>query len=133
VRGAMDVLRAEGRAVAEERLYAMVHCHHLPDPVWNVRLALPGGPPLGAVDAYWPEYAVAVVIDVRMDLRTDDDEPWSRSAMQRERMEALGITAVYVSPAKLRDAMEQQAVVVRTALMGSSDRTSAAYVVVTPR
>ncbi|WP_225844588.1 hypothetical protein [Streptomyces sp. HPF1205] len=129
VRGAMDVLRAEGRAVAEERLYAMVHCHHLPDPVWNVRLTLPGGPPLGGVDAYWPEHAVAVAIDASL----DDDGTWSRSARRRERLEALGITVVYVTPEKLRDAMEQQAVVVRTALMSSADRTPAAYVVVTPR
>lgn len=129
VRGAMDVLRAEGRAVAEERLYAMVHCHRLPDPVWNVRLTLPGGPPLGGVDAYWPEHAVAVAVDASI----DDDAAWSHAARQRERLEALGIAVVYVTPEKLRDAMEQQAVVVRTALMSSADRMPAAYVVVTPR
>jgi hypothetical protein len=129
VRGAMDVLRAEGRAVAEERLYAMVRRHRLPEPVWNVRLTLPGGPPLGGVDAYWPEQAVAVLIDAAV----CDDEVWSYSARQRERLEALGITVVYLTPGKLRDAMEQQAVVVLTALIASGDRTPAAYVVVTPR
>lgn len=129
VRGALDVLRAEGRAVAEERLYAMVHCHQLPDPVWNVRLTLPGGPPLGAVDAFWPEHAVAVAIDASI----DDGAAWPHAVRQRERLEALGITLVSVTPEKLRDAMEQQATVVRTALMASGDGTPAAYVVVTPR
>ena len=41
---------------------------------------------------------------------------------------ALGITVVYLTPAKLRDAMEQQATVVRTALMSSPDRTPAEIV-----
>jgi hypothetical protein len=129
VRGAMDVLRAEGRAVAEERLYALVQGHRLPDPLWNVRLTLPGGPPLGAVDAYWPEYAVAVVIDTS----ADDGEVWSRAARQRERLEALGITVVHVTPDRLRNALERQAAAVRTALTGSGDRVPAACVVVTPR
>lgn len=129
VRGAMLVLRAEGRAVAEQRLYAMVRCHRLPDPVWNVALTLPGGPPLGAVDAYWPEHAVAVVIDARI----EREAAGSRATRQRERLEALGITLVYVTPSKLRDAMVQQAMVVRTALMASADGSPAAYVVVTPR
>lgn len=129
IRGAMDVLQAAGRAAAEQRLYTMVRRHRLPDPVWNVRLALPGGPPLGSVDAYWPEHAVAVALDVRI----DDDDAWSRSTRLREHLEALGITVVFLTPAKLSDAMEQQAAVVRTALMSSPDRLSAAYVLVTPR
>ena len=44
---AVDTLLAEGRAVAEGRLYAMVRGHRLPEPVWNVCLRLPGGPLLG--------------------------------------------------------------------------------------
>ncbi len=63
--GAVDALLAEGRAAAEARLYAMVREHGLPDPVWNVELRLPGGPRLGAVDAYWPDHAVAVELDAR--------------------------------------------------------------------
>ncbi|HEY5836278.1 hypothetical protein [Streptomyces sp.] len=129
VRGALDVLRAEGRTAAEQRLYTMTRCHQLPDPVWNVTLTLPGGPPLGAVDAYWPEHAVAVVIDARI----EQEAAGAHATRQRERLEALGITLVYVTPAKLRDAMEQQAAVVRTALMASPDGSPAAYVVVTPR
>jgi hypothetical protein len=127
VRRAVDVLRAEERLSAEQRLYTMVRCHQLPDPVWNVDLRLPGGPPLGGVDALWPEHAVAVVLD------PDDDALWSHYARQREHLEALGITVVHLAPARLRDSMEQQAAVVRTALMASCDLDPAAYVVVTPR
>ena len=127
VRRAVDVLRAEDRTLAEQRLYTMVSCHQLPDPVWNVDLRLPGGPPLGGVDAYWPEHAVAIALD------PDDEALWSHYARQREHLEALGITMIHLAPAKLRHSLEQQAAVVRTALMASSDLDPAAYVVVTPR
>lgn len=136
VRRALDVLRAEDRAMAEQRLYTMVRGHGLPDPVWNVELDLPGGPPLGGVDAYWPEHAVAVAVAADPhadDDRTDDDLVWVARARQRERLETLGITVLYLTPAKLWSAVEQQAAVVRAALSGSAGRTPAAYVVVTPR
>ncbi|MER6410768.1 hypothetical protein [Streptomyces humidus] len=129
---AVDALLAEGRAIAEERLYTMVHEHGLPDPVWNVDLRLPGGPHLGGLDAYWPEHAVAVELDTRAP-RQDEDALWSEYARKREHLERLGITVVYITPKKLRDAGEQQAAVVRTALMASGDRDPAAYVVVLPR
>jgi hypothetical protein len=129
---AVDSLLAEGRAIAEERLYRMVREHGLPDPVWNVDLRLPGGPHLGGLDAYWPEQAVALELDTRAS-RQDDDALWSEYARKREHLERLGITVVHVTPRKLRDAMEQQAAVVRTALMAASDRDPAAYVVVLPR
>ncbi|MFI7415200.1 hypothetical protein ACIBU0_41860 [Streptomyces sp. NPDC049627] len=133
---AVDSLLAEGRAIAEDRLYEMVHAHGLPDPVWNVDLRLPGGPHLGGLDAYWPEQAVAVELDTRAPRqghRQDDDALWSEYARKREHLERLGITVVYITPKKLRDAMEQQAAVVRTALMAAADRDPAAYVVVLPR
>ncbi|MFF6800864.1 hypothetical protein [Streptomyces sp. NPDC012616] len=129
---AVDALLAEGRAIAEDRLYAMVREHGLPDPVWNVDLRLPGGPHLGGLDAYWPDQAVAVELDTRAP-RQDDDALWSEYARKREHLERLGITVVYVTPRKLRDASEQQAAVIRTALMASGDRDPAAYVVVLPR
>jgi hypothetical protein len=109
-----------------------VRCYQLPDPVWNAQLRLPGGPPLGAVDAYWPEHAVALAVDARTG-GADDADLWAACTRQRERLDALGITLVHLTPVKLRDALEQQAAVVRTALIGSADRTPAAYVVVTPR
>lgn len=129
---AVDSLLAEGRAIAEDRLFRMVREHGLPDPVWNVDLRLPGGPHLGGLDAYWPEQAVAVELDTRAP-RQDEDALWSEYARKREHLERLGITVVYITPKKLREAMEQQAAVVRTALMASGDRDPAAYVVVLPR
>ncbi|WP_333773540.1 hypothetical protein [Streptomyces sp. IBSBF 3136] len=129
---AVDSLLAEGRAVAEDRLYRMVTEHGLPDPVWNVDLRLPGGPHLGGLDAYWPDQAVAVELDTRAP-RQDEDALWSEYARKREHLERLGITVVYITPRKLRESTEQQAAVVRTALMASGDRDPAAYVVVLPR
>ncbi|MFF2211616.1 hypothetical protein [Streptomyces antibioticus] len=129
---AVDALLAEGRSIAEERLYRMVTEYGLPDPVWNVDLRLPGGPHLGGLDAYWPEQAVAVELDTRAP-RQDEDAMWSEYARKREVLERLGITVVHITPKKLRDAREQQAAVVRTALMAAGDRDPAAYVVVLPR
>jgi hypothetical protein len=129
---AVDSLLAEGRAIAEDRLYRMVREYGLPDPVWNVDLRIPDGPFLGGLDAYWPEQAVALELDTRAP-RHDDDALWSEYARKREHLERLGITVVYVTPKKLRDSLEQQATVVRTALMASADRDPAAYVMVLPR
>ncbi|MCT9010426.1 hypothetical protein [Streptomyces rhizosphaerihabitans] len=129
---AVDSLVAEGRAIAENRLYRMVGEHGLPDPVWNVDLRLPGGPHLGGLDAYWPEQAVAVELDTRAP-RQDEDAARSAYARKREYLERLGITVVRITPRGLRDAMEQQAAVVRTALMAANDRDPAAHVVVLPR
>ncbi|MFJ4684924.1 hypothetical protein ACIQNG_05375 [Streptomyces sp. NPDC091377] len=133
---AVDSLLAEGRAVAEERLYRMVREHGLPDPLWNVDLRLPGGPHLGGLDAYWPEQSVAVELDTRAPRHGDphdEDALWSEYARKREHLERLGITVVHLTPRKLRDAVEQQAAVVRTALMTAGERDPAAYVVVLPR
>ncbi|MFF0432119.1 hypothetical protein ACFYU9_07840 [Streptomyces sp. NPDC004327] len=129
---AVDSLLAEGRAIAEQRLYDMVREFTLPDPLWNVDLRLPGGPHLGGVDAYWPDQAVAVELDTRAP-RQDDDALWSQYTRKREHLERLGITVVHITPRKLREAMDQQATVVRTALMAAPDRHPAAYVVVLPR
>jgi hypothetical protein len=129
---AVDSLLAEGRSLAEERLYEMVREFALPDPLWNVDLRLPGGPHLGGLDAYWPDQAVAVELDTRAP-RQDDDALWSEYTRKREHLERLGITVVHITPRKLREAMDQQATVIRTALMAASDRQPAAYVVVLPR
>ncbi|WEO97417.1 hypothetical protein A6P39_027245 [Streptomyces sp. FXJ1.172] len=129
---AVDALLAEGRALAEHRLYRMVREYGLPDPLWNVDLRLPGGPHLGGLDAYWPDQAVAVELDTRTP-RQDDDDLWPEYARKREHLERLGITVVHITPRKLRASLEQQAAVVRTALMASADRDPAAYVVVLPR
>ncbi|MFD6325829.1 hypothetical protein ACFWOL_23810 [Streptomyces sp. NPDC058442] len=131
---AVDSLVAGGRAVAEDRLYRMVREYGLPDPVWNVDLRLPGGPHLGGLDAYWPDQAVALELDTRTSRRDlCQEDLWFEYARRRELLERLGVTVVHVTPHKLRDAAEQQAMVIRTALMAADDRDPAAYVVVLPR
>ncbi|WP_371538307.1 hypothetical protein OG217_25915 [Streptomyces sp. NBC_01023] len=149
VSDAVDSLLAEGRSLAEDRLYGLVRDQALPDPLWNVELRLPGGPSLGGVDAYWPDEAVAVELDTRAVPRarsghgaggaagcaadSDADVLGSPYARKRDHLERLGITVVHLTPAKLRDAPAQQATVVRTALMAAEDRAPAARVVVLPR
>jgi hypothetical protein len=138
---AVDALLTEGRAIAEDRLYEMVRLFGLPEPVWNVDLRLPDGPYLGGVDAYWPTQAVAVKLDTRAPRYGDegyaqgyDEEAvWSEYARKHEQLDRLGITVVHITPRKLRESLEQQATVVRTALTGATDREPAAYVVVLPR
>lgn len=134
VAAAANALEIADRVMGEERLYALVRRHQLPDPVWNVELVLPGGPPLGGVDAYWPDQAVAVCVDARAAAaQPDDEESWARYVRQRERLDALGIALVHVTPTKLRASPEQQAAVIRTALMAAADGDPAAYVAVIPR
>ncbi|MFG2228199.1 hypothetical protein [Streptomyces sp. NPDC048644] len=132
VADAVDVLLAEGRAVAERQLYAMVADHGLPDPVWNVDLRMPGGPHLGSVDAYWPEHSVALEIESVAPHR-DDDLPDPAPDRTRAHLERLGITVVRCAPHTLHETPRDQAVVVRTALMAAADREPGAYVVVLPR
>ncbi|MET9860215.1 hypothetical protein ABZY93_13020 [Streptomyces smyrnaeus] len=129
---AVDSLLAEGRALTEGRLYEMVFGHGLPDPCWNVELRVPGGPHLGAVDAYWPDQAVAVEIDARTP-RAGAEAAWDAYTHKREALEQLGITVVHVTPEKLRDSLAQQAAVVRTALMAADEQDPAEYVAVLPR
>lgn len=132
VMDAVGTLLAEGRALAEGRLYEMVFTHWLPEPCWNVDLRLPGGPHLGGVDAYWPDQAVALELDTRTQ-REDGEGLWSEYVRKREALEGLGITVVHLTPGKLRESLEQQAAIVRTALMTAAEREPAEYVVVLPR
>lgn len=130
---AVDLLLAEGRALAEARLYEMVFRHWLPEPCWNVELRLPGGPSLGGVDAYWPGEAVALELDAW----DEDGERAPAGERERDRrrevLEGLGVTVVRLAPERLRDALEQQAAIVRTALMTAAEREPAEHVVVLPR
>ncbi|MFE9723544.1 hypothetical protein ACFYQ5_08095 [Streptomyces sp. NPDC005794] len=128
VREAVEALFLEGRAMAETLLYEMVSTHDLPQPFWNVELALPGGSFLGGVDAYWPDQAVALELAVR----SPREERVAHSA-EREHLERLGITVVRVTPKQLRDSTAQLSVVLRTAMMAAEDCEPAAYVVVLPR
>ncbi|MFE0793866.1 hypothetical protein [Streptomyces mutabilis] len=130
---AVDSLVAEGRALAEQRLYRMVREHGLPEPLWNVDLRLPGGPHLGGVDAFWPEHSVALELDTRAHRQQEDEALRAEHTRKREHLERLGVTVVHLTPRKLRDCPEHQAAVVRTALMAAGDREPAAYVVALPR
>lgn len=132
VAGAVDALLAEDRSLAEHRLYEMVRCHRLPDPVWNVDLQVPGGPYLGPVDAYWPDHAVALELGVRT--------PWQggealreQQARRRELLEQLGVTVVHAAPESLRASMAGQAAAVRTALLDAQEMRPPVHVVVLPR
>ncbi|MFI8851999.1 hypothetical protein ACIGW3_17680 [Streptomyces sp. NPDC053499] len=132
VADAVESLLAEGRALTEGLLYEMVFGHGLPDPCWNVELRVPGGPHLGAVDAYWPDQAVAVEIDAGTP-RTGAEAAWDAYTRKREALEQLGITVVHVTAEKLHESLAQQAAVVRTALMAACEMEPAEYVTVLPR
>ena len=131
VMDAVESLHAEGRALAEGRLYALVRSYGLPEPLWNVELRLPDGPSLGYVDAYWPDHAVVLEID-GMHRGQESGGP-GEFAGKRERLEQLGIMVVRARPDRLRDRPDEQAAVVRTALMAAAGREPAAYVLVLPR
>lgn len=130
VMDAVESLHAESRALAEGRLYALVRGYGLPDPLWNVELWAPGGPPLGLVDAYWPEQGVAVEIDGMH--RSDGGGAPGEFAGKRERLEQLGIMVVRAEPARLRERPDEQASLIRTALMAADDRESVEFVHVLP-
>ncbi|KUJ69309.1 hypothetical protein ACZ90_13315 [Streptomyces albus subsp. albus] len=133
VADAMDAVLAQGRAMAEGRLYAMVRGHRLPEPLWNVALRLPGGTPLAEVDAYWPDQAVALALDTSRDRTAATGRPDDSAAHRRKELERLGICLLRVTPDRLRTAPADQAAVVRTALIAATEREPPGYVVVRPR
>jgi hypothetical protein len=131
---AVDDLRRSARAEAEERLMAAVRLAALPDPFWHVGLWLPGGPFLGPVDAYWPEYAVAVRLDD--DVRPAVHLPGPRlpGATRRDRtMAGLGITVLRFGAGSLLTAPAEQAELIRSALLATPGAPPAGHVVVQPR
>jgi hypothetical protein len=133
VAGAIETLMSEGRAIAEDRLMEAVRLGGLPDPCWNVVLRLPGGPSLGTVDAYWPDHAVAVRIDTPVRRRPAANDPFPGGHPRHASMERAGITVVRLTPRTLREAMERQVAVIRSALLQAASRDPAGYVVVLPR
>jgi hypothetical protein len=126
VADAVDALLAEDRAVTEGRLYEMVRRCGLPDPVWNVELRLPAGPSLGTVDAYWPDHAVALVLDV------PPSRPEDRRPAHGERLEDLGVAVIHVPARSLCRSLNRQAAVVRTTLIDAEYRGPHPYLVVCP-
>lgn len=130
---AVDTLLAEGRALAESRLYALVHEHALPAPCWNVDVREPGGPVLAALDAYWPEQGFGVEIDTRTGERAGSGGLWPSPARQHERVRRLGITVLSVRPEQLREEAGTLAQALRTVLSSAKEREEAGYVLVEPR
>ncbi|NJQ07388.1 hypothetical protein [Streptomyces lonarensis] len=131
VDAAIGAMVAAGRRVAEDRLLALVRDGGLPDPLWNVRLRLPGGPQLGSVDAYWPDHAVAVRLDTRTARRDAAVERVARE--RREALERLGVAVVSMTPRQVAEEPGLRASMVRTALLAATTRPPAAYVTVLPR
>lgn len=131
--GAVETLLAEGRALAESRLYELVRTGELPAPCWNVELRQPGGPPLGVLDAYWPEQNLGVEIDTRVPGRAGAATRWPSYARQRDTLARLGITVLSFRPEQLREDLAPLAQVVRTALVTAEEREPASYVLVEPR
>jgi hypothetical protein len=137
---AIETLLSAGRGMAEERLMELVRLGGMPDPCWNVELWLPGGPSLGAVDAYWPDHGVAVEIDSRVPRQGPEAEPEPQDgaggepARRRQSLQRLGITVIHVTPRKLRESLAEQTTMIRTALLrASAAEEGPGYVVVTPR
>ncbi|WP_130798452.1 hypothetical protein [Streptomyces otsuchiensis] len=128
--GAVEAMVAAGRAAAEDRLMSLVAEGGLPDPCWNVRLRLPGGPQLATVDAYWPDHAVAVRLDTRTARRD-----LARERAERERQESLermGVTVLTMTPQQVRTEPELRASLIRTALLAATTRPPAGYLMVLP-
>ncbi|WP_129840523.1 hypothetical protein [Streptomyces sp. RFCAC02] len=129
-----DVVRtlpAEGRHLAEERLFDAVRRGGLPDPCWNVGLWLPGGPYLGAVDAYWPRPAVAARIDAWRP--GGDPERAARERRLHQTLVGLGVEVVRLTTRGLREAPARQAGVLADALRSAAERPGATPLVVLPR
>jgi hypothetical protein len=117
VAAAVDELLALGRAMAVDRLIAMVREFALPDPFWNVDLWVPDGPYLGSVDAYWPDHSVAVVLGATP-----------------VRVRGLpGIEVLRVNPGDLLTRVDRLAEAVRAALAASDEAVPPDRVVVLPR
>ncbi len=132
VADALGALMAEGRAMAENRMYEMVRECELPDPVWNVVLRLPAGPCLGRVDAFWPDHSVA--LDLEAAGPEDGPDPsWHLRDRRRGRLAGLGVEVVVTTPGMLRTSPARQAAVLRTALRTADDRHPHARLVALPR
>lgn len=130
---AADAFLAEGQALAEGRLYALVREEGLPDPCWNVELRLPGGALLGGVDAYWPDHAVAVEVESGLPREVAGPVVRVEPLGKRELLERLGVMLLRVAPKELREQGEHRVAAVRAALVSALERESAVRLTVTPR
>ncbi len=87
------------RSPAEADFRDLIRKSGLPQPLFNPRLIL-DGKLLAVPDAWWPEAAVAVEIDSR-EWHLGPDE-WEDTMRRHDRLIAVGIRAMHVSPRQVR-------------------------------
>jgi hypothetical protein len=88
------------RSVPEGDLRKLIIRARLPEPLYNPRLYV-GATFLAQPDAWWPEYGVAVEVDSREWHLSPAD--WEQTMARHQRMCAVGIVVVHLSPRQLRD------------------------------
>ncbi len=88
------------RSVPEGDLRRLIIRAGLPEPLYNARLYI-GDAFLAQPDAWWPQYGVAVEVDSREWHLSPAD--WEQTMARHQRMCAVGIVVVHVSPRQLRD------------------------------
>jgi hypothetical protein len=88
------------RSVPEADLRRLIIRAGLPEPLYNARLYI-GELFLAQPDAWWPQYGVAVEVDSREWHLSPTD--WEQTMARHQRMSAVGIVVVHVSPRQLRD------------------------------
>jgi hypothetical protein len=87
------------RSPAEADFRDLIRTSGLPQPVFNPRLMW-RGKLLAVPDAWWPEAAVVVEIDSR-EWHLGPDE-WEHTMRRHDRLVAVGIRALHVSPHQVR-------------------------------
>jgi hypothetical protein len=88
------------RSVPEGDLRRLIIRAGLPEPLYNARLYI-DDTFLAQPDAWWPQYGVAVEVDSREWHLSPAD--WEQTMARHQRMCAVGIVVVHVSPRQLRD------------------------------
>jgi hypothetical protein len=98
-RSVLAEVRDGVRSPAEADFRDLIRKSGLPQPLFNPRLML-NGRLLAVPDAWWPEAAVGVEIDSREWHLGPDD--WERTMRRHDRLIAVGIRAIHVSPHQVR-------------------------------
>lgn len=98
-RSVLAEVRDGVRSPAEADFRDLIRKSGLPQPLFNPRLML-NGRLLAVPDAWWPEAAVAVEIDSREWHLGPDD--WEQTMRRHDRLIAVGIRAIHVSPRQVR-------------------------------
>lgn len=85
------------RSVAEAHARRLVAGSRLPQPVWNVTLVGADGEPLGAVDAWWDDVALAWEIDSYESQLAHYAAKMKRGA----KLTAAGVMVMYTTPSRI--------------------------------